>query len=148
MKTATQWLKRFAQPLFVAAYALVCLLKIVAAGQNGGADVRFSVYELPAMNILQVLIYPAFLLGLFIAGEAFVSVREWRSPLGMVFSAVNLVFLFLLPIALRAQARRGWPWSWASSQVYMRSGYYLLYCLTIGYLMVYFVKWRLKAVDG
>jgi hypothetical protein len=146
MNTLSKAFHKYGQAVFVVLYLAACALTVAVVGSNAG---HYSVYKLPAVNILQVLIYPLCMAIIFVAGLVSVSAREGGPLLGMLVSVVNFAFRFLLPIALRNQARSGWTKSpELSPGVRMQLGYYILYALTVVYLMLFFVQWRLKRMDS
>ncbi|MDR2501921.1 MAG: hypothetical protein LBC78_01580 [Oscillospiraceae bacterium] len=130
-------------PAFIAAYLAASALPFVALDEQ----LRFSGYGLPVINVIQILIYPALLLALYLAFGSGGRLNIQYSVYSVLVSALNLVFLFLQPIVLQRQAESGWPSGWGSQlAVQMQIGYYILYCLTIGYLAAFLVRWRIGKV--
>ena len=141
-KVILSHLKKYASLYFALFYLLVCLLPAVRVSTGE----EFSIYNLPLINIIQVLIYPICIILIIIAGLFSESIREGRSILVSVISVANLFFLVVMPITLRKQIQLGWPNSWLVADASMMLfGYYLLYCLTIAYLLTFFVFMRLRA---
>jgi len=141
-KSVLSQIKNFAPLGFSLVYLAACFLPTVSVSTGE----RFSVYALPFVNILQVLIYPACVLLIFALSFFARSFRESRSAFICVVSVANFVFLVLMPITLRRQIQLGWPGYWVvAGGIKMLFGYYLLYCLTIACLVAYFVLLRLRA---
>jgi hypothetical protein len=140
--------KKYGQLAFAIIYALICLVPAVWSGYEDGW-VK-SIYQLPMVNLAQVLIYPVLLILLFFLGQSSSYTATLKEPLGIIVSVINVVFLVILPISLDKQVKLGWPAGSAlgGDHVIMRIGYYLLYALTIIYMMLFLVQWRLSGLKA
>jgi hypothetical protein len=140
----TAKLRVLTQPAFAVIYLLCCLIPVVSAGGT-----VFSVYGLPPINVVQVLVYPVCIALIFALGFLSAPIRDGESVFTAVISVANLIFLVLTPITLKNQVSRGWPGYWITADaIRMSAGYYLLYCLTVAYLAVFLIRLRLRAVKN
>jgi len=140
--------KKYRQLAFAILYLIICFVPAVWSGFEGGW-VK-SIYQLPLINVFQILIYPILLIVLFVIGRTGSSLSTLEEPLGIVISVINVIFLIILPTSLDKQVKLGWPNGSVLSgdHVIMRFGYYLLYALTIIYMMLFLVQWRISRVKS
>lgn len=146
----------YSQLIFAAAYVLCCLVPIVALEyQYSNASVieqiPYNVFQLSAVRIVQVLIYPVMLIILFVLCKfALKSMDGIRSYVGAALSGVNMIYLLLLMRLIQADVEQKNQFllqmegMLERSDIFMSVGYYLLLALSLGHAAGVLVHWQMQ----
>jgi len=116
--------------IFAAIYCLACALPIIRITTNIIDETVYNIYQLPTVNIIQIIIYPAVLLLMFITAK-FAKLNS-NDANTMFISFANLAFLFFLPRSFKEYDAK------------MLIGYYLLYILTVIMIAIQLIRLRIR----